>query len=93
MNEMNAKMGTCQKSVIPASERTPIKGLMSDIADLANKAYAMAGMVNREILGVEIPETPNPVDTSLREALETHRATLAALCDSLEILIQGLGVK
>ena len=91
MNEMNVK--TCQKPVIPASERTPIKGLMSDIADLTNKAYAMAGMVSREILGVKTPENPNPVDTSLQEALIAHRAVLAALCDRLDVLIQGLGVQ
>lgn len=92
MNEMNTKMDICQSPMIPAGVKSPIKSLVSDIADLTNKAYSVVTIVNRETLGVETADRPIPVDTSLQEALETHRAVLVALCDSLEVLIQGLGV-
>ena len=91
MNEMNTKVGTCQEPAARISP-TPIKSLMSDVADLANTAYARVARVNLEVLGVETSDTDEPMACSLQEALETHRATLAALCDRLDVLIQGLGV-
>ena len=91
MNEINTKMDICQ-SPVPAGVKSPIKSLVSDIADLANTAYARVARVNLEVLGVEIADPPDPMACSMQEALETHRAVLAALCDRLDVLIQGLGV-
>lgn len=92
MNEMNTKMDICQSPMIPADVKSPIKSLMADAADLANTAYARVARVNLEVLGIEAVDPPEPMACSLQEALETHRATLAALCDRLDVLIQGLGV-
>lgn len=76
MNEMNTKVEICSA---PAPGTASIKSLMSDVADLANTAYVRADLTD-------------PMASSLREALETHREVLAALCNSLDALIQGLGV-
>ena len=91
MNEINTKMDICQ-SQVPVGGIAPIKSLMADVADLANTAYARVARVNLEVLGVEIVDQPDPMACSMQEALETHRAVLAALCDRLDVLIQGLGV-
>ena len=89
MDEMNTKVEACP---IPVAGIAPIKSLMSDAADLANAAYIRVARINLEVLGVETADPPDPMACSLQEALETHRATLAALCDRLDVLIQGLGV-
>lgn len=89
MNEMNTKVEACQA---PVGVKSPIKSLVSDIADLANTAYVRVARVNLEVLGVEVVDQPDPMACSMQEALETHRAVLAALCDRLDVLIQGLGV-
>ena len=89
MNEMNTKVEACP---VPVAGIAPIKSLMADAADLANTAYARVARVNLEVLGIETVDPPEPMACSLQEALETHRATLAALCDRLDVLIQGLGV-
>lgn len=89
MNEMNTKVEACQ---VPVAGIAPIKSLMADAADLANTAYARVARVNLEVLGVESVDPPDHMACSLQEALETHRAILAALCNGLDFLIQGLGV-
>ena len=89
MNEMNTKVEACP---VPVAGIAPIKSLMADAAELANTAYARVARVNLEVLGIETVDPPEPMACSLQEALETHRATLAALCDRLDVLIQGLGV-
>ena len=89
MNEMNTKVEACP---VPVAGIATIKSLMADAADLANTAYARVARVNLEVLGVESVDPPEPMACSLQEALETHRATLAALCDRLDVLIQCLGV-
>lgn len=89
MNEMNTKVEACQ---VPVAGIAPIKSLMADAADLANTAYARVARVNLEILGVEAVDQPDPMACSMQEALEAHRAVLTALCDRLDVLIQGLGV-
>lgn len=91
MNEMNTKMDICQSPVTVAGV-APIKSLMADVADLANTAYNRVARVNLEVLGIETADPTDPMVCPLQEALETHRATLAALCDRLDVLIQGLGV-
>lgn len=89
MDEMNTKMEIGSAS---AAGIAPIKSLMADVADLANTAYARVARVNLEVLGIETPDPADPMACSLQEALEAHRAVLAALCDRLDVLIQGLGV-
>lgn len=91
MDEMNTKVEICSD---PAAGTVPttIKSLMSDVADLANTAFVRVARVNLEVLGVETPDPADPMACSLQEALEAHRAVLAALCDRLDVLIQGLGV-
>ena len=91
MDEMNTKMEIGSASAAGIAPNT-IKSLMSDVADLANTAFVRVARVNLEVLGVEIADPPDPMACSMQEALETHRATLAALCDRLDVLIQGLGV-
>lgn len=89
MNEMNTNVELCSA---PAPGTAPIKSLMSDVADLANTAYVRVARVNLEVLGIETADLTDPMAASLQEALETHRAVLAALCNGLDFLIQGLGV-
>lgn len=91
MNEMNTKV---EIGSAPAAGISPtsIKSLMSDVTDLANAAFVRVARVNLEVLGIETADPADPMACSLQEALETHRAVLAALCNSLDFLIQGLGV-
>lgn len=89
MNEINTKVEACP---VPVAGIAPIKSLMADAAELANTAYARVARVNLEVLGTETVDPPEPMACSLQEALETHRAVLAALCNGLDFLIQGLGV-
>lgn len=89
MNEMNTKVEICSDT---APGTAPIKSLMSDVADLANAAFVRVARVNLEVLGIETADLPDSMASSLQEALETHRYVLAALCDNLDALIQGLGV-
>lgn len=89
MDEMNTKMEIGSAS---AAGIAPIKSLMSDVADLANTAFVRVARVNLEVLGIETADLTDPMASSLQEALETHRAVLAALCNGLDFLIQGLGV-
>lgn len=91
MNEMNTKVETCPDTAPGISPNT-IKSLMSDVADLANTAVVRVARVNLEVLGIETADLTDPMASSLQEALETHRAVLAALCNGLDFLIQGLGV-
>lgn len=89
MNEMNTKM---EIGSVSAAGIAPIKSLMADVAELANTAYVRVARVNLEVLGIETADLTDPMASSLQEALETHRAVLAALCNGLDFLIQGLGV-
>lgn len=89
MNEMNTKVEACP---VPVGGIAPIKSLMADVADLANTAYVRVARVNLEVLGIETADLTDSMASSLQEALETHLDVLAALCDSLDALIQGLGV-
>lgn len=89
MNEINTNVEICPE---PADWKAPIKSLMADVADLANTAYVRVARVNLEVLGIETADPADPMASSLREALETHREVLAALCNGLGFLIQGLGV-
>lgn len=92
MNDMKTNVDICQSPMIPAGVKSPIKSLVSDIDDLANTAYARVARVNLEVLGIDTPDPPDPMACSMQEALEAHRAVLVALCDRLDVLIQGLGV-
>ena len=89
MNEINTKVEACP---VPVAGIAPIKSLMADAAELANTAYARVARVNLEVLGIETADPTDSMACSLQEALDTHRAVLTALCDRLDVLIQGLGV-
>lgn len=92
MNEIKQNVEICSDTA-PGISPTTIKSLMSDVADLANAAFVRVARVNLEVLGIETADLPDSMASSLQEALETHRYVLAALCDNLDALIQGLGVR
>lgn len=79
-------------NAVPSPGPEPIASMLSMANDLTIKALDMTLHISSQVLGSPMPEMNTKDPMCMRDAVGKHVGDLKTLCDTLNSIMQGLGV-
>lgn len=81
---------TC--NAVPSPGPEPIASMLSMTNDLTLKALDMTLHISSQVLGSPMPDMNTKDPMCMRDAVDKHVGDLKTLCETLNSIMQGLGV-
>ena len=78
---------------MPSQEQVPMVALMDKSSCMLKDALEMVGKINQQMFGVCELKKENPGECKcFHDVIEQHTKNLGALCEMLQMMMNGLGV-